>query len=122
MTHFAIAIRRARLASGMTHEQVDSRVWGDGGRHVRVWERGRRRASPQLAGRLARAMGVPPWRFLQSLLEDVQDSMCTRSERTMVVVGITAFAMSMSDAEWTELRRDPARMAEAVASWRDGNA
>jgi hypothetical protein len=106
----------------MSQSTLDLRVYGDGPRFIRHLESGWRKPSPHLAARIAHAMGVSPWRFLAAFIDDTQDAMCTRAERTLAVVGITAFAQSMPEHEWLALQRDPARMAEAVEAWRNEHA
>src|SRR5687768_9227201 len=103
---FARTLTIYRQSRGLSQAELAERMGAscpEKASHVNQLERGHRRASPQLATRIARILEVPPWRMLAPLVEEMQDAMCTRQERTHAVVGMTAFARSMSEDEWLNL-------------------
>lgn len=68
------------------------------------WERGERGIAPDTASQIARALGLPGNYFLAALVRDMQETMCSRDELTMVVVGVHAYAASHTHESWVAIR------------------
>jgi ribosome-binding protein aMBF1 (putative translation factor) len=111
MTHFALALRAARVAAGLSQNELFHRLRGKRERDftIRRYEAGRRNATPESASRIALALGLPRWHFLRAVVLDMQDSSCTRETTTAVIVGVQTYAASTSLADWIALREAAVR-------------
>lgn len=113
MNAFGIALRGARAAKGLTQNQLGTLLWpraASVGRFahecafVSQLEHGRRRASADLAARIARVLGLPPWHFQEALTRDAVEATCSAQEVTSVVVGLRAYAARCTAEEWAAIR------------------
>ena|SRR5688500_3255831 len=113
MNTFAVALRAARVAKGLTQPQLGTLLWPKAalaGRFahecafVSRLEHGRARASADLAARIARALGLPPWHFAEALARDAMDATCTAQEVTLVIIGLRAYAQRCTAEEWAAIR------------------
>lgn len=113
MNAFGVALRAARVAKALTQAQLGTLLWPRSARAGRFahecafisrLETGRTSASSDLASRIARALGLPPWHFQEALTKDALESTCTAGEVTQVVVGLRAYAQRCSAEEWAAIR------------------
>jgi transcriptional regulator with XRE-family HTH domain len=84
-THIASALRAARLGKRLTQAAL-AKAAGCDLQHVKDIEKGRRKASPELAGRLARACDLESWGFQQAKSRD--DMEAAGATVTSTVVGL----------------------------------